>query len=95
MFVKKLCSYDTKLAKFCQEGDGQDVTSLVVFIQGLDYTCMFFDCLTSNVLFLVKDEANALSFLECFKTLHKSEILDDKQGRIKIEGWWLASCSDG
>jgi hypothetical protein len=39
MFVKKMCSYDNKTAKFCLENtDGQDTNSLINYIQGLDYT---------------------------------------------------------
>lgn len=85
MFVKKMCSYDTKTAKFCQESEGQDDTSLVNYIQGLDYTRMCCICFFS-LCGLVKEESNARSFLEVFKTLHKNEITTDEQGRIQIEG---------
>jgi hypothetical protein len=41
IFVKKMCSYDTKTAHYCQENeDGQDINSLISYIQGLDYTRM-------------------------------------------------------
>jgi hypothetical protein len=89
MFVKKMCSYDTKTAKFCQESEGQDESSMINYIQGLDYTCKISVLEHANFLISVKEEANAKSFLEVFKTLHKNEITTDEHGRIQIEGWFL------
>lgn len=86
-----MCSYDTKTAHYCQENeDGQDVNSLICYIQGLDYTRKLLNFHFSLFL-LVKNQRNAESFLKCFKALHENEINTDEQGRIHIEGSFESS----